>query len=120
MGHNTPPPDNPWPIAIPPDWFTDTDWPGWSAGPQGDPWQNAAKHYRDHYKEFPELNSVDDYVKTANEFIANPPDGTLTRVRPDGDIWYYNLETNTFAISTPGGAPRTMLRPDDGIAYFLQ
>ncbi len=118
-GHNNPPPLNPWPIAVLPDWFEDeTTWPGWSAKKDQTSWENAANHYWEHYREFPELNSVDDYVKAANEFVANPPSGTLNKTRLNGDRVFYDPATNTFAVANPSGVPRTMFRPNDGILYW--
>lgn len=104
-------------------WFEDeSTWPGWSAKHDQTSWENAANHYWEHYSEFPELNSVDDYVKTANEFVVNPPPGTLTKTRPNGDTLYdtlyYDPGTNTFAVASPSGVPRTMFRPRDGFAYW--
>ena len=35
-----------------------------------------------------------------------------------GDILYYDPKGNVFAVSNKEGAPRTMFKPDDGMAYW--
>lgn len=44
--------------------------------------------------------------------MNNPPEGTLSKVRPNGDTVFYNPKTNTFAVKTADGVPKTMFRPD--------
>lgn len=64
--------------------------------------------------------SVDAYVQAAHAFITNPPAGTETASRRNGDTLYYHAASNTFAVSTREGAPRTMFKPDDGPAYWAE
>ena len=45
-------------------------------------------------------------------FVNNPPAGTLTKVRNNGETVYYNPSTNTFAVKRADGAPKTMFKPD--------
>jgi pyocin large subunit-like protein len=62
--------------------------------------------------------SVDQFVKKAHAFVGHPPKGTLTLTRKNGDILYYDPKDNIFAVSNKEGAPRTMFKPDDGMAYW--
>jgi pyocin large subunit-like protein len=40
--------------------------------------------------------------------------------RSNGDALLYDAKTNTFAVVTKAGAPRTMFKPRDGAAYWEQ
>ena len=62
--------------------------------------------------------SAKQYVEAAHEFVTNPPTGTLTKVRPNGDTMFYNPGTNTFAVKAADGTPRTMFKRDLGLTYF--
>jgi len=80
--------------------------------------KNAFTHWMKHGKEFPNLQNAKQYVEAAHEFVTNPPTGTLTKVRPNGDTILYNAGSNTFAVKAADGTPRTMLKPDLGLTYF--
>ncbi len=54
----------------------------------------------------------EDYVKKAKSFVNNPPIGTLTKIRANGDVVLYNPFSNTFAVRTADGVPRTLFKPD--------
>ena len=86
----------------------------WSMGAK-----NALTHWLKHGKEFPGLLNAKQYAEAAKDFVTNPPLGTLSKLRPNGDTVLYNSATNTFAVKTAGGVPRTMFKPSgDGMAYF--
>ena len=53
----------------------------------------------------------------AHSFLHAPPAGTLTKVRPNGDILRYDPATNIFGVMDQFGSPRTMFKPTDGINY---
>jgi RHS repeat-associated protein len=89
----------------------------WSATSTQSASENARSHWAKHANEFPEYSSEYQYIKAANEFVTNPPPGTLSKVR-GGDTLLYNPSTNTFAVRNPNGAPRTMFRPTLGINYW--
>ncbi|QNW97211.1 hypothetical protein IC797_12790 [Acinetobacter seifertii] len=74
--------------------------------------QNAFKHWKDHGKEFPELLNSKQYVEATRKFLRDPPPGTLTKVRPNGDILRYHEASNTFGVMTKYGVPKTMFKPD--------
>lgn len=89
----------------------------WTATKSKTPAQNAYRHYKDHGVDFSAKNALD-YVKQARDFLLNPPIGTLTLVRLDGDIVRYEPATNTFGVVTPSGVPRTFFKPNPAIHGF--
>jgi RHS repeat-associated protein len=81
--------------------------------------RNAFLHWMKHGGEFSGLQNAKQYVEEAAEFVTHPPAGTLSKLRANGDTVLYNPETNTFAVKTAAGAPRTMFKPSgNGMAYF--
>ena len=58
------------------------------------------------------------FVRKAHAFVDKPPRGTLTLNRPTGDTLFYDTKANVFAIATKEGAPRTMFKPEEGMAYW--
>jgi len=89
----------------------------WSHGHNGGS-ANAEEHWQKHGHEFPEFHSAQDYERGAQNFIAAPPAGTLTKHRDNGDTLFYNPATNTFAVADRRGEPRTFFRPNNGRAYW--
>lgn len=65
-----------------------------------------------------DARTVDQFVKKAHAFVGHPPKGTLTLTRKNGDILFYDPKGNVFAVASKEGAPRTMFKPDDGLAYW--
>lgn len=65
-----------------------------------------------------DAKTVDQFVKKAHAFVGHPPKGTLTLTRKNGDILFYDPKGNIFAVSNKEGAPRTMFKPDEGMAYW--
>ena len=62
--------------------------------------------------------TVDQFVLKALAFVGHPPKGTLTLTRKNGDTLFYDPKGNVFAVANKEGAPRTMFKPDDGMAYW--
>jgi pyocin large subunit-like protein len=62
--------------------------------------------------------TVDQFVQKAHAFVGHPPKGTLTLTRKNGDTLFYDPKGNVFAVASKEGAPRTMFKPDDGMAYW--
>lgn len=89
----------------------------WSHGHDGNA-ENAEEHWTEHGREFPEFHSAEEYEHAALQFVQNPPQGTLTRHRDNGDTLFYNPATNTFAVSDSEGEPRTMFKPSSGEIYW--
>ena len=50
--------------------------------------------------------------------MSQPPKGTLTMTRNNGDKLFYDPKGNVFAVASRAGAPRTMFKPDEGMAYW--
>jgi filamentous hemagglutinin len=89
----------------------------WTATKTKSPAQNALRHFKDHGGDFGAKNALD-YVRQAHRFLLNPPAGTLTRIRGNGDIVRYNPVTNTFGVLAPQGVPRTFFKPDPTVHGF--
>lgn len=64
--------------------------------------------------------SEDDYVARAHAFIDSPPKGSLSLARSNGDTLYYDPKGNLFVVADKDGAPRTMFKPRQGMAYWTQ
>ncbi|EKO4270051.1 contact-dependent inhibition toxin CdiA, partial [Escherichia coli] len=90
----------------------------WTETKKVEPVGNAYGHWTKHGKEFPEYQNAKQYVDAAHNFMTNPPPGTLTKTRPNGDTLYYNPVTNVFASKDINGVPRTMFKPEKGIEYW--
>nr|WP_263077396.1 VENN motif pre-toxin domain-containing protein [Moraxella nasicaprae] len=84
----------------------------WSQGRPRDFNRNLATHWNKHKHEFPEFRSQNDYYRFARNFVDNPPAGTLTKVRANGDMVFYQPSTNTFAIKDKSGSIMTLFKPD--------
>ena len=52
------------------------------------------------------------------KFFANPPKGTLFKLRDNGDHLYYHPNSNTFGVTTKDGVPKCFFHPDEGIDYW--
>nr|WP_208413305.1 RHS repeat-associated core domain-containing protein [Xanthomonas cannabis] len=90
----------------------------WTSTAQRSHVRNAFEHWNAHRTEFPEFQNARQYVEGTRDFFANPPPGTLTKTRPNGDVLQYNPATNTFGVQTADGVPRTMFRPKQGMIYW--
>ncbi|WP_341873621.1 VENN motif pre-toxin domain-containing protein [Enterobacter cancerogenus] len=84
----------------------------WTETKKTEPVGNAYGHWTKHGKEFPEYQNAKQYVDASHNFVTNPPAGTLTTTRKNGDTIYYNPSSNTFAVKNAEGVPKTMFRPD--------
>jgi hypothetical protein len=88
----------------------------WTNGKVGNRFKNVLGHWRDHGSDFPELNDAKEYVKHAYNFVKNAP---MSKVRQkNGDIFYYDPASNTFAITDKDGIMKTMFKPKRGIDYY--
>lgn len=61
-----------------------------------------------------------DYLAKVERFTARPPAGTDRVERPNGDVLLYQASTNTFAVVSRDGVPKTMFKPRDGAAYWAE
>jgi filamentous hemagglutinin len=73
--------------------------------------ENALKHWTDHSPEFPEYLNASQYIEAAQNFVKTPSAQSLVKTRSNGDVLLYEPSTNTFAVKTSTGEPRTMYRP---------
>lgn len=64
--------------------------------------------------------SAAEYLEKVQAFTTRPPAGTERVERANGDILLYQAATNTFAVVSRDGAPRTMFKPDEGSAYWAE
>ena len=80
---------------------------------------NAQKQFERNGADFSAAN-LDDYVKKAHAFVDAPPKTVLTVSRRNGDVLLYDPKANVFAVADREGAPRTMFKPRDGMAYWLE
>ncbi len=94
--------------------------PIWSSTPNKTSVENALGHWQKHGAEFPQFENATQYVQGARNFVNNPSGGTLTKLRPNGDMLFYDPATNTFAVRAVNGAPRTMFKPSGGMKYWNQ
>lgn len=58
------------------------------------------------------------YLQQVEAFTRHPPEGTERVERANGDVLLYQASTNTFAVISRQGVPKTMFKPDDGPAYW--
>lgn len=91
--------------------------PLWSANRRYTAQENAEYHFSRNGANFG-AGTVDVYVAKAHAFVASPPKGALTLKRRNGDVLIYDPTGNVFAVANREGAPRTMFRPEDGMAYW--
>jgi pyocin large subunit-like protein len=93
--------------------------PMWSATRRYTAEQNALRAFERNGAAFG-ADSVDAFVKKAHAFTSRPPKGSLFLSRDNGDRLIYDPAGNVFAIASADGAPRTMFKPDTGMAYWEQ
>lgn len=93
--------------------------PIWAANRKHTAQENADYQFGKNGKDFAALTEAD-YVQKAHAFVDTPPAGVQRVQRSNGDSLLYDAGSNTFAVVTSAGAPRTMFKPRDGAAYWRQ
>jgi pyocin large subunit-like protein len=93
--------------------------PLWAANRQHTAQENADYQFGRNGKDFNATTEAE-YVAKAHAFIDAPPAGIKRVERSNGDALLYDARTNTFAVATSAGAPRTMFKPRDGASYWQQ
>lgn len=93
--------------------------PMWSSNREMSSQENAQKAFDRNGEAF-DAKTLDAFVQKAHDFTSNPPKGAETLKRANGDTLIYDAKSNTFAVVTRDGAPRTMFKPDDGADYWAQ
>ena len=64
--------------------------------------------------------SAQDYLARVQAFTTRPPADAERVERPNGDVLLYQASTNTFAVVSRDGVPKTMFKPRDGAAYWAE
>jgi pyocin large subunit-like protein len=64
--------------------------------------------------------SAEDYLARVQTFTSRPPADAERIERPNGDVLLYQASTNTFAVVSRDGVPKTMFKPRDGAAYWAE
>ena len=91
--------------------------PYWAANRTRSAEDNAQRSFERNGATFA-AKSRDDYVSKVHAFVSDPPKGTQTLKRANGDLLIYDPKDNVFAVVSREGAPRTMFKPDEGGAYW--
>ncbi|MFC3384354.1 outer membrane protein assembly factor BamB family protein [Couchioplanes azureus] len=87
--------------------------PIWTARSNRTSAENAFGHYKDHGKDFPDVQNALQYARKARDWFDNPTPTTLTKVRDwNGDVVRFDPETDYFGVMTKDGTPRTFYKPD--------
>jgi pyocin large subunit-like protein len=93
--------------------------PMWAANRKHTAQENADYQFNKNGKDFG-ASSEAEYVAKTHAFVDAPPSGVKRIARSNGDALLYDARSNTFAVVTKAGAPRTMFKPHDGAAYWDQ
>ena len=91
--------------------------PMWSASRRFSAEENAQRAFTRNGEDFG-ARDVDEFVEKAHAFVSRPPKGVLTMSRTNGDKLLYDPKANVFAVASRAGAPRTMFKPREGMAYW--
>jgi len=93
--------------------------PIWAANKKHTAEENADYQFGKNGKDFGAATEAD-YVAKVHAFVDAPPNGIQKVARANGDALLYDAKSNTFAVVSKTGAPRTMFKPRDGAAYWTQ
>ena len=93
--------------------------PMWAANRKHTAQENADYQFDKNGKDFGAATEAQ-YVARVHAFVDAPPAGVKRMARSNGDALLYDAKSNTFAVVTKAGAPRTMFKPRDGAAYWDQ
>lgn len=93
--------------------------PMWAANRRHSAGENAQYQFARNGQDFGAA-SESDYVTKVHAFVDNPPGDAQTLDRANGDRLIYAPSSNTFAVVSRDGAPRTMFKPRDGAAYWTE
>jgi pyocin large subunit-like protein len=79
---------------------------------------NAHYQFEHHGAEFG-ISDMKAFIAKADAFTAHPPEGVMKFERAsNGDVILYDPKSNIFAVATKDGAPRTLTKKPDGLAYW--
>lgn len=63
-------------------------------------------------RSFRNFKMPNNMLKERSVLLADHHPGTLTKIRPNREVVFYDPGSNTFAVTTSNGTPKTMFRPD--------
>ncbi len=93
--------------------------PIWAANRRHSAVENAQYQFARNGVDFG-AHTESDYVTKVHAFVDHPPATAQTVDRGNGDRLIYDPKSNTFAVVSRDGAPRTMFKPRDGAAYWTE
>jgi pyocin large subunit-like protein len=93
--------------------------PMWAANRRHSAAENAQYQFSRNGQDFGAKTETD-YVTKVHAFVESPPADAETVDRPNGDKLIYEAKSNTFAVVSREGAPRTMFKPRDGVTYWTE
>lgn len=93
--------------------------PVWSENRYHSAEENAEYHFRRDGQALG-ARTLDDFLTKVHHFGDHPPPGTLTLTRTNGDRLLYDPKGNLFGVFTREGAPRTIMKPREGMAYWTE
>ena len=93
--------------------------PTWASSRRYTPTDSEQRQFERNGAAF-SAKSADDYVAKAHAFVDSPPAGVQKAIRANGDTLYYDPKANVFAVVDKQGAPRTMFKPREGMAYWTE
>lgn len=91
--------------------------PMWSDNRRHTAQENAQYQFERHGEELG-ARTLDAFVSKAHAFVTSPPASTLSMTRGNGDRLMFDPQSGLFAVARKDGAPRTVFKPDDGMAYW--
>jgi pyocin large subunit-like protein len=93
--------------------------PMWAANRRHSASENAQYQFARNGVDFG-AHTETDYVTKVHAFVDHPPTSSESLDRANGDRLIYDPKSNTFAVVSRDGAPRTMFKPRDGAAYWTE
>ena len=91
--------------------------PMWSDNRRHSAAENAQYQFEHHGEELG-AKSLDAFLTKTHAFVDSPPATTLKLVRANGDQLMFDPKSGLFAVARKDGAPRTVFKPQDGMAYW--
>ena len=93
--------------------------PAWASSRRYSPTDSEQRQFQRNGGAF-SAKSADDYIAKVHAFVDSPPAGVQKAIRANGDTLYYDAKSNVFAVVDKQGAPRTMFKPREGMAYWTE
>jgi hypothetical protein len=92
--------------------------PLWAENRHGSAEDNALYQFRTRGADLG-AKTLDEYLKTVHAFFRHPPKGSEQVVRAsNGDRMIYDKGSNLFGVARKDGAPRVLMHPLNGEAYW--